>query len=277
MSLAAAAEPPKRPVIQGKLLYSHLTEGTWQIWQKELATDQETQVTSIPGDKRRPQWGGNGQVAYCTTNYACFENTVGSQAHELRFHELWPVRDLMRSPDGKRLVFSKFRTDVPDQANLWVANGDESSPHMITHEPGIQQQPAWSPDDRTIAYSGGQGPNSYEIYAVKADGTGRTQLTKNQANDFLPAWSPDGKQIAYASNASGDDEIWVMDADGSHQTQLTHSPGLDTNPTWSLDGRSIAFATNRTGEMEIWVMNADGSEQQLLLKAEGGVCDPAWR
>ncbi|MBI4598386.1 MAG: TolB family protein [Candidatus Omnitrophica bacterium] len=270
------AEQGQKP-LTGKLLYTRLTEGTWQIWQKDLATGEDVQVTAIAGDKRCPLWGGNGQVAYCTTNHACFENTVGSQAHELRFRELWPARDLARSPDGQWLVFSKFRTDLPDQANLWVAKGDESNPRMITQEPGLQQQPAWSPGSTKIAYSGGQGPNSYEIFVVNADGTDRAQLTTNEANDFLPAWSPDGRQIAYASNASGDDEIWVVEADGSRQAQLTHSPGLDTHPAWSPDGRSIAFATNRTGEMEIWVMNADGSDQQLLLKAEGGACDPAWR
>ena len=261
----------------GKLLYSRLTDGTWQIWQVDLSTKEYAQVTFIPGDKRYPRWTPDGQVTYCTSNQTCFQNQIGDQRHDLLLSDLWPVRDVAWSPDGKTLAFSRFRTDLVDSANLWLADADGANRRMLTHEPGIQQHPAWSPDGQWIAYSAGQGYGTYEIYVIRADGTERRRLTTNTTHDFLPAWSPDGAKIAFSADAAGDYDIWVMDADGSHPIQLTQSPGLDTSPSWSPDGARIAFATNRSGMLEIWVMRADGSEQQLLERAEGGVCDPAWR
>ena len=261
----------------GTLLYSRLTDNVWQIWQLDLASRQARQVTFTPGDKRHPGWAPAGRVIYCTSNQACFQSEPGSAGADLLLADLWPVRDAAWSPDGQWLAFSRFRTDLVDSANLWIADAEGDNRRVLTHAPGIQQHPAWSPDGTRLAYSGGQGPRSYELYLVTMDGMQTTRLTTNEAEDLFPVWSPDGARIAYSSNASGDYEMWVVGVDGANAVQLTHTPGLDTNPAWSPDGEWLAFASNRSGTMEIWVMRPDGSDQQLLEKVEGGACDPAWR
>jgi Tol biopolymer transport system component len=266
-----------QPVLSGRLLYSRLTDGTWQVWQRDLSTNQRVQVTLTPGDKRYPAWVLDGGIAYCTSNQACFQVHSGDERNEPLLADLWPVRDVAGSPDGRSLAFSRFRTELVDSANLWIADSAGTQRRILTQDAGIQEDAAWSPDGEQLAFAAGQGPGTYEIYLVNADGTNRRQLTRNRANDFLPAWSPDGTQIAFSSDASGDYEIWIMRTDGSDLRQLTHSPGLDTRPAWSPDGGHLAFATNRTGTLAIWVMNTDGADQRSLEQAEGGSCDPAWR
>ena len=261
----------------GTLFYSRLTQGTWQVWQRDLATDERAQRTFSPGDKRYPSWAGNGRIAFCTANQDCYALRDGRAAPDPLLERLWPVKDVVWSPDGARVAFARFRTDLADNANVWVAFADGSDQRMLTHEPGIQYNPSWSPDGTQLVYTGGQGYGTYELYVINADGTNQRRLTHNTHHEFLPAWSPDGARIAFASDASGDYEIWVMRADGSDAKPLTRSPGLDTRPAWSPDGSRIAFVTNRTGTLEIWVMNPDGSDQRPLERAEGGVCDPAWR
>lgn len=271
-----AAEETARPILTGQLLYSRLTNGTWQIWKTNLATRQQVQLTSSPGDKRYPAWTPKGQVTYHTSNHRCYWVETGKPDKPF-LDDLWPIRDIAWSPDGAKIAFSRFRTDLVDSANLWIADAAGGKERMITHEAGIQYQPAWSPDGKWIAYIGGHGYGTYELYVVSEDGTERRQLTQNRTHEFLPAWSPDGAQIAFSSDTSGDYEIWVMQADGSNARQLTRSPGLDTRPTWSPDGTKIVFVTNRSGFLEIWAMNPDCTEQHLLEKAQGGVCDPVWR
>lgn len=261
----------------GTLLYSRLTEGTWQIWKSDLATGRTSQVTFTPGDKRRPAFVGPGVVGYCTTNQACFVTDGDRSSDRQLVPDLSPVREVAWSPDSRLMVFSKFRADLKDSANLWMADSDGTNRRMLTHEPGVQQHPAWSPDGRWIAYSGGQGWGTYEIYVVRADGTERRRLTVNQTHDFLPAWSPDGTQLVFSSDRSGDYEIWTMALDGSGARQLTTSQGLDTHPTWSPDGSHVAFVTNRAGRLELWVMEPDGVNQRPLAVDGEGVCDPAWR
>ena len=274
---APASRATDPPSFQGQLLYSRLTNGTWQIWRKDLATGERTQITSSPGDKRYPAWSREEDTLYQTSNQACYRVGKKSRSEEPFLADLWPIRDLALSPDGTKLAFSKLRNDLVDSADLWVADASGAKRRMITQEPGLQSHSAWSSDGARIAYVHSQGYKSAEICSINADGTGRARLTNNQARDLLPAWSPDGEWIAFSSDASGDSEIWVMQADGKEPKQLTHSPGLDSRPAWSPDGEWIAFATNRSGTLEIWVMRKDGTSQQLLEQVEGGACDPAWR
>jgi len=261
--------------LKGRLLCSRLTDDTWQIWEINLTTGNRKQTTFSPGDKRYPVWLPDGQVLYHAPPHACYR-AQGDTPGVPVLKEFWPVSDVAWSPDGSRVVFSKYETGVVDLANLWVSDAQGKGPEIITHEAGLQNNAAWSPDGSRIAYAHSHGYKSADIYLLNADGSGRVRLTDNEARDFLPAWSPNGKKIAFTSDRSGDYEIWIMNAGGSEPKQLTDSPGLDTRPAWSPDGEKIAFTTSRSGVLEIWVMNADGTNQQLLEHAEGGACDPAW-
>ncbi len=263
--------------LSGQLLYSGLTDGVWQIWRLDLASDTRAQLTFSPGDKRHPSWLDNDSIGFCTSNQGCYRLSRLDGKERPLLQELWPMRDLVWSPVGGRVAFAKFRTDIIDNANLWVADVAGPTRKLITHEAGIQQHPAWSPDGKRIAFSGGHGYGTYELYIVDADGSGLRRLTTNTTHEFSPAWSPDGKQLAYSADASGDYEIWVIGADGSRPRQLTQSPGLDATPTWSPDGAHIAFASNRSGAMELWVMDADGNNARRVERSESGACDPAWR
>lgn len=55
---------------------------------------------------------------------------------------------------------------------------------------------AWSPDGKRIAFSAKVGGN-YDIYTMRADGTGVTRVTTSPREDAKPTWSPDGKQLAF--------------------------------------------------------------------------------
>lgn len=112
---------------------------------------------------------------------------------------------------------------------------------------------------------------NHEVYVMNPDGSGQTNLTKNDAYDAHPEWSPDGTKIAFSSDRDtsfGDFQIYVMNADGSGVTRLTNNPGWDVEPSWSPDGTKIAFSR----EGEIHVMNADGSGVTALTFGRS----PSW-
>jgi len=124
-----------------------------------------------------------------------------------------------------------------------------------------------------------------EIFEMKPDGSGATQLTHNTlVTDLSPAWSPDGRKIAFVSSQPGrvNFNIYIMDADGSNAKKLTTSPAQESDPTWSPDGRKIAFVRDLPlGEGQvlekIFIMNADGSDQ-VRLQTGGTISeyDPDW-
>ncbi len=118
---------------------------------------------------------------------------------------------------------------------------------------------------------------NYEIFSINADGTHKTQLTHDNAQDWAPSWSPDGKKIAYLSNKDNNVyHVYVMDADGAHVTQLTYRPESTQGTFWSPDGKKIAFSSWRDGNGEIYVMNADGTQQTNVTNNPADDVFPAW-
>src|SRR5438128_1111552 len=118
------------------------------------------------------------------------------------------------------------------------------------------------------AFPGANGLIAFEaagdVFVMRPDGSGRTNLTSSPGRDSSPAWSADGARLAFVSERDGNSEIYVMNADGSGQTRLTNNAAEDLNPAWSPDGTQLVFASHRDGNSEIYVMNADGSGHTRL-------------
>jgi Tol biopolymer transport system component len=144
------------------------------------------------------------------------------------------------SPDGNRIAFTSYR-DGDTEIYVMGATGLSAGqpPVMLTNNAVYDTVPVWSPDGQTIAFVRwlprvDNSPN-YEIFAMNADGTGKTNITKTpDASEDAPAYSPNGKRIAFSSNRDGRNGIWKMGANGSHPTQLT-APTTEfysTGPDW---------------------------------------------
>jgi Tol biopolymer transport system component len=140
-------------------------------------------------------------------------------------------------------------------SDIAVVNGDGSGLKRLPH-PGLDLQPAWSPDGSRIAFV-----NDGQIYVMRPDGTNLSRLT----NGGDPAWSPDGAAIAFSSLRG---ELWhvaaLSPASGA-VTVLTTWPDFEGQLSWSADGRQLAFV--RVYDFfsdfvpDIYTMNADGTGQ----------------
>jgi Tol biopolymer transport system component len=177
-------------------------------------------------------------------------------------------------------------------------NNDGTNPTRMTASETTEVFPLWSPDRSQIVYvvqvdadevdadenapdKRGNEPGEAqktigEIYVMQADGTEKTNLTNNPADDTEPAWSPEGTHIVFASNRNGGYDLFVMQADGSGQTLLLDLPGDARHPAWSPDGSRIAFMVNDGNDEEIFVMYADGSAYRQLTNNEVHDEYPHW-
>jgi Tol biopolymer transport system component len=139
--------------------------------------------------------------------------------------------DFAWSPDGRRIAYLE---GSPGGAPLSVVNADGSGKQRLTGPLMVDLGlPSWSPDGRTIAFTGGS-----VLYTVHADGTGLRKLTHGPGWNVGPHWSPDGRRILFLSKR--DDlvhhafDLFVMNADGSGQQNLTHTPGVsEHSPSWA--------------------------------------------
>ena len=106
-----------------------------------------------------------------------------------------------------------------------------------------------------------------EIQTMNPDGSGKTNITNQAAQDFNPTWSSDGRTILFESEriAVGVSELWSMNPDGSNpQPLVRNGPPSDRAFAFHPDNSQVVFQSNRDANAEIYKMNADGSGQVNL-------------
>ena len=158
---------------------------------------------------------------------------------------------------------------------VYFADYDGANVKRVTISRTLNNNPAWSPDGRAIAYTAWR---PYMDVLVSHIYQGRLESPASGTADvqnWLPAWSPDGAQLAFTSNRDGQPELYAINADGSGLRRLTNHPGIDTSPTWSPQGHQLAFVSDRTGSPQLYVVGADGTGLRRLTFESH--CDrPTW-
>jgi Tol biopolymer transport system component len=195
----------------------------------------------------------------------------------------FPATALAAFPgDNGRIAFDSFR-DGPD-VDIWTINPDGGDPLNLTADSTVEDFAAeWSPDGERIVFLRNEDPSgdstATEIWVMRADGSGETQLTDNAVQEDFPAWSPNGRRIVFQRDPDGfegpdDGELWVMRADGSRQTPLTDNAVEDNEPVWAPKRHRIAFSRDsdpdpEAGDFEVFDMRANGGGERQLTDADG--------
>ncbi len=140
---------------------------------------------------------------------------------------------------------------------------------QITFEPGLEIEPAISPDGRLVAYAAG--PMSVARIYVRQSGGRPVALTADSSPpQRRPLWSPDGTRILFETDA----DLFVMPALGGTPRQMAKGSCC---AAWSPDGRQVAYVRSPRrlgGSSErpesIYVMPPDGGPSRYV----GLVFDP---
>ena len=217
------------------------------------------------------------------------------------------------SPDGRSIVYTSYRSGVPD---VLISNIYAGTMEQPTKGVGQNWLPVFSPDGTRIAFVSNRDGNS-EIYVSNRDGGNLTRLTNNPAIESTPTWSPQGNQIAFTSERTGTPQIYTINVDGSglerisresdadrdvvaslneiafsaktgpgfdikslnigtgETRQITFGEGTNESPAWSPNGRHLAFMSTRAGRSQIFTVDRDGKNLRQITK-EGNNAMPHW-
>ena len=183
------------------------------------------------------------------------------------------------SSDGLKIIFQAYKYGNWD---IFEYNKASQSTTQLTFNQAHEENPAYSPDNRFIAYTSTRDDHrnvSYEqklrdIYIMDLSNKMETNITSNSSNDWRPRYSKDGKSIVFVSERSDlrnvdfvdlYSHIYLMESDGDFQMQLTNIEGNDGGAVLSGNEMDpIYFDSNRNGNYCIYKMNSDGSEQKQV-------------
>lgn len=104
------------------------------------------------------------------------------------------------SPDGKMLAFTITYYNLQENkgtTHLYVAPTQGGEPKKLTNGVGSDSNPQWTADGQTIRFLSTEGGSS-QLWEVKADGTGLSQISNIDGDIDGFMISADGSKILYA-------------------------------------------------------------------------------
>ena len=188
------------------------------------------------------------------------------------------------SADGRRILFASnreaysrtlsqaeqalFDDDSSYFMDLYIMNADGSNVVQLTHSPGYDGGPFFSPDNQKVVWRRfNPDGNSAEIWTMAIDGSNQRQLTADAMVSWGPYYHPSGDYIIYSSNLLGNAnfELFMIDPGGVRpRIRVTNTAGTDILPVFSPDGSKLAWSTTRTPDGTSQIHMGDWDHQRAL-------------
>jgi Tol biopolymer transport system component len=184
---------------------------------------------------------------------------------------------------SKKFVFPGI---ARGQAVLTIVDVDRARKEREIAIAGVDevQNPTWSPDGNSIAFSGMAGGFT-DLFVYDLTANQLKRLTNDQFAELDPAWSPDGKTLAFSTDrfttnlqtlVAGDFRLALLDlAAGTVRTAGGFEGAKNISPQWTTDGKALYFVSDRGGISNIYRTEFGGATTQLtnLLTGISGITE----
>jgi len=263
------------------LAYVSDAAGNLDIYVEQIGSGQAIRITDSAADDAQPAWSPDGSRIAFVSARAYPEKHLSALIGMARLYSFFGLRNgdvwVMPalggtarriaqdayypawSPDGKRVVYAAPREG---RWGLWIQEVDApSEPRSLAVgalsvatliEPSVIQ-PAWSPDGKWVAFTGGRDP-FLRIFVVPREGGQAQVVTEADANALLPSWSPDGRWLYFSSERSGRVNLYKIpfqDGRAGPLHQVTAGGGEDLQARLDPQGKRIAYSIVRAA-MDLW-------------------------
>ena len=171
--------------------------------------------------------------------------------------------------------------------DLWLVPRQGGVARPLASPPGPEQNPRFSPDGRSVAFSGNYDGDS-DLYTVDIQGGIPTRVTHHPGGDQLTDWTQAGRLIFSTSAFSGQrraPQMFTVAATGGLPEPLPIPYG--TNGALNSDGNTLAYTPNSRDDRnwkryvggmatDIWIFDLAGKRSQRVTSWEGTDSFPMW-
>ena len=169
------------------------------------------------------------------------------------------------SPDNRELVVAASDQNGNTDIYRVPREPDGTPPARITIDPGIDVEPSWSPDGRSIAYLH-MGEGQSEIWVVPAHGGIARRVSQSGDMCLGPVWAWDSNRLAYhVAEGLMRYEIWTTSAEHPGAARQVLPEKEHWVSAWAENGERILVA-RLMGEKRyaLDAVSLDGKSRSLL-------------
>jgi dipeptidyl aminopeptidase/acylaminoacyl peptidase len=193
-------------------------------------------------------------------------------ARQITSGEEWNDTDPQWSPDSTRIAFVSDRTgkafDESHNTDVWVVSAEGGALTKISDHDEEDSSPRWSPDGKTIAFTGVVTPRDHpKIYVAPATG-GQPSRNVAPSLDLIPGgltWAEAGRALYFETGVKGEQHLFRVDVRDGKITQVTKGPRAVRAVDFDDASRRLVYASNDFKHPDdIYTSNLDGSNEKKL-------------
>ena len=157
----------------------------------------------------------------------------------------------------------------------------------LTSSPGVERDPYFSPDGKTLAFTA-QYDGNVDVYTMPAQGGVPRRLTAHPTADTAVGWAPDGRSVLFSSSMISLMEyprLFSVSIDGGVPKALPFPAGVAAS--MSPDGKRIAYVPNpktqpgwkryRGGQATpLWIADLADSRWKAVPRGDEELKCPMW-
>jgi len=186
------------------------------------------------------------------------------------------------SPDGKYLAVADGGLHAEaDAANriyyISVDSGERRDSSIDPPGPFVVG-PVFSPNGRELAFIGGSGFLSSDVYVASVTGAKPRAVTSLHSSMRGVAWTPDGRELVFDSDHQGTPTLWRVPRSGGYPELLSVAADNAHNPSIAAHGNRLVF-DHYAIDSNIWkapLSPADHTAPIRLIATTQQECDPAF-
>jgi Tol biopolymer transport system component len=159
-------------------------------------------------------------------------------------------------------------------SDLWVTDLGTGATSRVTDDDGDSNDPQWSADGTTVAYSAGA-PSGKDVVTRRVGKQESRVVAAREGTQFPSDWLRDGSALL-VTDGEGTHDVIVQPTDGGPARAFAATPADERTARSSPDGRWVAYTSDESGRPEVYVA-AYAQPDRKMMVSEGGGMDPVWR
>lgn len=263
-----------------KFYYVSGQSGSFNLWERDLASAKETQLTDFSDDSVSfPCVSRDGSTIVFRHLFDLYRLRPGTGKRPEKL-KISYKGDVSREPTMRRtlksateVAFSKDGLEVAFIAggDVWVMDTELREPKQVTNTAEEERDLLFAPDGETLIFASDMGEQcdiwqatreNSKKYWWQNDQFTLKRLTNDTEVETGLSFSPTGDHVAYLRTRG---DLWIMSPDGTGKRRIFTSwnePDYD----WSPDGKWLTYAVSDSDfNRDVFVAPIDGSREPFNL------------